>query len=155
ESEVARKRFVREAMAASAVRHRNVVQVHDVLEDAAVPFIVMDYLDGETLEARIQRKGRLTLEETADVMLPVISAVGTAHAEGIIHRDLKPANIFLTTGGDPIVLDFGIAKIVHDSEEMASSALTRGGSIIGTPHYMAPEQLFGEAIDHRIDVWAL
>ncbi len=154
------KRFVREARAASAVRHPNVVEVHDFLTmDDGSPAMVMDFLEGETLGQRLARHGALPLAELAAIMAPVVSAVGTAHAAGIVHRDLKPENIFLARLGDgrvePMVLDFGIAKVLPFSEEMGVSALTQTGAMLGTPYYMAPEQAFGEDIDARADVWAL
>jgi serine/threonine protein kinase len=157
-----RRRFQREARAASAVHHPNVVEVHDVFElDDDTPVMVMDLLVGETLAQRIDTQGRLTVEQTAAVLLPVVSAVGTAHARGIVHRDLKPENIFLaqTDEGrtEVKVLDFGIAKLSEaDTEALVESALTGAGSLLGTPSYSAPEQLFGERrIDHRADLWAL
>jgi len=156
------RRFVREARAASAVRHPNVVEVHDILSlDDGSPAMVMDFLEGETLGQRLKRAGTIGLEELAAIMAPVVSAVGSAHAAGIVHRDLKPDNIFLAQLGDgriePMVLDFGIAKMLPFGEKTGSeSALTQSGAMLGTPYYMAPEQAFGEAdVDARVDVWAL
>jgi serine/threonine-protein kinase len=156
------RRFVREARAASAVRHPNVVQVHDILSlDDGSPAMVMDFLEGETLGQFLARSGPIALTELAAIMAPVVSAVGSAHAAGIIHRDLKPDNIFLARLGDgrteSMVLDFGIAKVMPFSEEMSgASALTHSGAVLGTPYYMAPEQAFGEKdVDARVDVWAL
>jgi len=156
------RRFVREARAASAVRHPNVVQVHDILSlDDGSPAMVMDFLEGETLGQFLARTGPIPLEDLAAIMAPVVSAVGTAHAAGIVHRDLKPDNIFLARLGDgridSMVLDFGIAKVLPFSEEMTgASALTHSGAVLGTPYYMAPEQAFGEKdVDARVDVWAL
>jgi eukaryotic-like serine/threonine-protein kinase len=157
-----RRRFIREARAASAVEHPNVIEVHDVFElDDQTPVMVMDLLEGETLGHKLLRDGPLELEETAGVMVPVVSAVGTAHAAGVVHRDLKPDNVFLarTKGGAPDVrvLDFGIAKLVGAQEpETETGNITGTGSMIGTPCYMSPEQAYGEKnIDHRSDVWAL
>ena len=158
---VRHRRLLREARAASAVLHPNVVRIREVLEAAdGSPIIVMDLLVGETLADRLARDGTLSLKETAVIMGPVVSAVATAHAAGVIHRDLKPDNIFLADDGGevvPTVLDFGIAKVhVVSAESVASGALTATGAVLGTPHYMAPEQLFGEHdVDHRTDVWAL
>jgi serine/threonine protein kinase len=122
----------------------------------------MELLAGETLRTRLARGPRLSLEEAAAILLPVASAVGTAHAQGIVHRDLKPDNIFLSrdAGGAPIVkvLDFGIAKLTRASDDHASHGhgLTGSGEVLGTPNYMAPEQVFGERdIDQRCDIWAL
>lgn len=161
-NEKALKRFLREARAVSAVRHPNVVQVHDViqLEDGS-PIMVMDLLDGEDLGAKLGREGRLELSELTRLLLPVISAVGTAHAAGIVHRDLKPDNIMLHRQPDgsivPKVLDFGIAKLsAREGEAAATADLTQTGAVMGTAYYMPPEQLFGEKdIDQRADVWAM
>jgi serine/threonine protein kinase len=156
-----RQRFVREARAASAVRHPNIIEVRDVIElDDQAPAIVMDLLEGESLGARLSREGALRLDALAPIMVQVLSAVGTAHAAGVVHRDLKPDNIFLVPDGASVsvrVLDFGIAKVLPMAGEAAvSHGLTSSGVILGTPHYMAPEQHFGEKdIDARADVWAL
>lgn len=156
------KRFLREARAVSAVQHPNVVQVHDViqLEDGA-PAMVMDLLEGEDLAHKLARVGRLELDEFCRLLLPVVSAVGCAHAAGIVHRDLKPDNIMLHQQADgsvvPKVLDFGIAKLSASEGDAASTAnLTQTGAVMGTAHYMPPEQVFGEKdVDQRADVWAM
>jgi serine/threonine protein kinase len=157
------KRFLREARAAASVRHPHVVAIREVLElPDGRPMMVMELLTGETLRTRLTRGPRLGLEEAASILLPVVSAVGTAHAQGIVHRDLKPDNIFLSqdASGRAVVkvLDFGIAKVTRISEEHASHGhgLTATGEVLGTPNYMSPEQVFGERdIDHRADVWAM
>ncbi len=156
------RRFRREARAAMAVKHPNVVRIHGVLDWQGLPVMVMDLLDGESLGDRLARAGEvLPLEELAALLLPIISAVGTAHAMGIVHRDLKPDNVFLQRNDDgtatPKVLDFGIAKLSAQEGEAASTgALTRTGAMLGTPYYMAPEQAFGERdVDSRADVWAI
>jgi serine/threonine-protein kinase len=155
-----RRRFLREARAASAVDHPNVVSVLDVFElDDETPVIVMELLVGETLRQRLTRGGRIPLGTAAAITLQVARAVGRAHALGIVHRDLKPENIFLTrAGADPVkVLDFGIAKLLgRDGDEKESDSLTGTGATLGTPAYMAPEQVLGEKdIDPRADIWAL
>ncbi len=157
-----RRRFLREARAAAAVQHPSVVEVHDVFElDDETPVMVMDLLVGETLGQRIASQGPLSIHHTASILLPVVSAVGTAHSRGVMHRDLKPENIFLAEneeGQTEIkVLDFGIAKLANlEGDGAAQSQLTGTGSMLGTPCYSAPEQLFGErVIDHRADIWAL
>ncbi len=154
-------RFLREARAACAVQHPNVVTIHDVLEvDDKTPAMVMELLLGESLGQRLDRVSPLPLGEVAQYLLPVISAVGTAHSLGIVHRDLKPDNIFLRRtpdGVDVKVLDFGIAKLTAtEGDAAATGHLTGTGAMLGTPYYMAPEQIFGDKdIDHRADVWAL
>jgi serine/threonine protein kinase len=156
-----RQRFEREARAACAVRHPNIVEIHDVLTlEDGTPIMVMELLEGESLGTRLDRE-RLEVAEFARLMQQVISAVGTAHASGIVHRDLKPDNIFLVRdpeGGISVkVLDFGIAKVMSTSAEAGQTGgLTGTGAMLGTPYYMSPEQIFGERdIDHRADVWAL
>ena len=156
------RRFMREARAVSAVNHPNVVAVHDLLELAdGTPVMVMDLLRGTSLAARLAQLKKIELGELATILVPVFSAVGTAHAAGIVHRDLKPDNIMLHVGPDgriePKVLDFGIAKLSATEGEAAATAhLTNTGAVLGTPYYMAPEQVFGEKdIDQRADVWAM
>lgn len=156
------RRFLREARAASAVRHPNVVQVHDVLEFGPDEFvIVMDLLHGESLSQLIERKGALSLDETAAVLVPALRALRAAHAAGIVHRDLKPDNLFLDRPSpeemQPKLLDFGIAKHVNaEGLNEQSLKLTQTGTLMGTPFYMSPEQVYGEKdVDHRSDVWAM
>ena len=153
-----RKRLLREARAASSVSHPNVVDVFDVFElGDGTPVMVTELLRGCTFGDRLARERTLSLEDAADVLLPVVSAVGEAHAQGIIHRDLKPDNIFLANEGDRVsvkVLEFGIVKLMTGEEE--SGGLTATGALIGTPGYMAPEQGFGERdVDHRADIWSV
>jgi len=153
------KRFMREARAASAVKHPNVVVVFDVMElDEQTPMMVMELLRGETLGQRLDREPVLPLGEVARVLLPVVSALGTAHRAGIVHRDVKPDNIFLAETPEGMcvkVLDFGVAKLAPAVEDV-DATLTATNSIVGTPYYMAPEQVFGEKdIDGRVDIWAL
>jgi serine/threonine protein kinase len=156
----ARARFILEAQTACAVEHPNVVQVLDFVEPGdEPPLLVMELLQGETLSAKLEREQVLSLEDTVGVLLPVVSAVGTAHSLGIIHRDLKPANIFLQQreGHERVVkvLDFGIAKWVAQ-QPAGTGPRTQTGSTLGTPCYMAPEQAIGErVIDHTVDIWSL
>jgi hypothetical protein len=157
-----RRRFLREARAACAVRHPNVVAVHEILElEDGEPVMVMDLLVGEPFSERLRREHQLPLADTATILLPVVSAVGTAHALGIVHRDLKPENIFLALDDDGnervVVLDFGIAKLTAAAGAASeTTGLTETGSLLGTPCFMSPEQVFGEKdIDHRTDIWAL
>jgi serine/threonine-protein kinase len=157
----AKRRLRREAKAAMAVRHPNVVRITDVITgDDDQPIIVMEFLSGETLQAWLTVHGALDMATFADIFRPVVSAVGAAHAVGVVHRDLKPENIWLVSTPDgkrsPRVLDFGIAKIVGPNATESTAALTTTGGMLGTPRYMAPEQVFGEKdIDHRVDVWSL
>ncbi len=158
------RRFLREAKAATAIEHPNVIEVLDVFEDEDhTPVMVMELLHGETLSALRKRKGALPLHETARLLLPVVAALRAAHEKGIVHRDLKPDNIFLSEppgGGGcvPKVLDFGIAKVL-DPTSISSETQggnTNTGSILGTPHYMSFEQAMSEKnIDHRADIWAI
>jgi len=160
-SEAMQKRLLREARAASAVRHPNIVRLHEVLEIEGAPALVMELLHGESLAQRLARDGALDPTEAAGFLMAAVSAVGTLHARGIVHRDLKPANIFLAQeeGGTVLkVLDFGIAKWTIIDEEVAAETggLTASGALVGTPCYMSPEQAFGEKdIDHRSDIWSL
>jgi serine/threonine protein kinase len=154
-NEEVRVRFQREARAAAQIRSANVVDVfdHGLWQD--VPFIVMEYLEGEDLGARLDRQGRLDLRETYDIVSQVARALVRAHAMGIVHRDLKPENIFLVPGDDhevAKVLDFGIAKLDQYS---LRDKTTKTGSFMGTPYYMSPEQARGKNIDWRSDLWAL
>lgn len=157
-----RKRFLREAQATARIAHPNIVAVHDLVEtEGGLPAIVMDLLVGEPLRARLDRERRLSLEKTASLLLPAVSAVGTAHAIGIVHRDLKPDNIFiarLPSGEErTLVLDFGIAKLTKPQTDISNASVITGAwSLLGTPHYMSPEQIIGEKdIDHRTDIWAM
>ncbi|HVW29436.1 MAG TPA: serine/threonine-protein kinase [Polyangiaceae bacterium] len=156
------RRLMREARAAGAVHHPNVVTVHEVFDAGDDgPAIVMDLLEGETLRARLAREERLSAPDVARILLPVVSAVTAAHAQGVVHRDLKPDNIFLSRHADGSehvrVLDFGIAKLVEAAADPGESqSMTSTGTMLGTPWYMAPEQGFGESdIDGRADVWAI
>ena len=154
-----RRRMLREARAASAVNHPNVVRVVDVFEaEGGTPVLVMDLLVGETLRQRLRRQGRMTLGETARLLVPAMAAVQSAHSAGVIHRDLKPDNLFLVKrddGRDDMrVVDFGLARLT--AVDANSSQLTRSGEMLGTPSYMSPEQSFGETdLDERTDVWAM
>lgn len=145
-----KERFVREAQAAGHLRHPNIVTIHDLGEEAGVPYIVMEHLEGEDLDDFIRRQAPLSISEKLDIIRQVCNALGYAHARGVVHRDIKPANIRLLEGRVPKVMDFGIAK-------MGATHLTQTGLTVGTPHYMAPEQIRGERerIDGRTDIFAL
>lgn len=149
-----RSRFEREALAASALHNRHVVRVFDVGETPeGTPFMVMELLRGRDVMAVYRDEPQLETSRVVDWMMQVCSAMYEAHAAGIVHRDLKPSNMFLVEGGTQElvkVVDFGISKVLSAKE------LTLQASFVGTPQYMAPEQLRGEStIDHRADLWAM
>ncbi|HKU42434.1 MAG TPA: serine/threonine-protein kinase, partial [Polyangiales bacterium] len=152
------RRFMREAQVAGRVDHPNVVEVYDVGQEANSFYMVMELLQGEPLARRLDRVRRLSLEEACRVLLPVMHGLSVAHAAGVIHRDLKPDNIYLcrTPLGTevPKVLDFGISKMSSLAGEVNAN-VTRFGLVIGTPQYMSPEQLRGEPVDLRTDIYAL
>ena len=153
ENAEARERFVAEGSNAALVRHPNVVDVSDVGIIDELPFLVMELLEGECLGAVYARAGRLPVSDVVDLLLPVAAAVGLAHEHGVIHRDLKPDNIFLQYEGRrvvPKVLDFGASRALNDRR------ITMNVSVLGTPHYMSPEQARGEkTTDARTDQYAL
>lgn len=153
-----RERFIREAWAAAALRSPHVVQILDCGVDGDATYIVMELLEGESLEQRIARQKKLDVLETERVVRHVARAIDRAHAAGIIHRDLKPGNIFIQSNdGDEMVkvLDFGIAKR-SKSIDVSPAGVTPTGILMGTPHYMSPEQIHGvERLDGRTDLWSL
>ncbi|HTQ08402.1 MAG TPA: protein kinase [Polyangiaceae bacterium] len=150
-------RFMREAQAAAALRSPHVVQILDHGADRGVPYIAMELLEGESLADRLARVGRLAPAEVANLMTEVARAMTKAHELSIVHRDLKPDNIFLVKNDEvevTKVLDFGIAKATSGLGPVSGE--TRTGAILGTPHYMSPEQAEGtKLVDHRTDLWAL
>ncbi len=148
------ERFFAEARAVNVIRHESIVNVLDLaaLPDGQ-PYIVMEYLDGEPLSALIQRVGALPLGSVTRLVTEVLGALSAAHQKGIIHRDLKPDNIFVTSGGRAKVLDFGIAKLKPGIAEIHDA--TRTGSLLGTPHYMSPEQASGRPVDARSDLYSV
>ncbi len=154
--EQGRKRLWREARAAARVRHPNVCQIFEVREDSGELFIVMELLEGESLEARL-RRGALPVRQAIPIALEMLSALDAIHKEQLTHRDLKPSNIFLTPHGVKL-LDFGLAKPgpsqPGESRVETESQLTVAGAIVGTPQYMAPEQLLGKFVDSRADLFA-
>ena len=156
----ARTRFENEARAAARLRSKHVVEVYDHgVSDDSRPFIVMEFLQGEPLDKRLDRIGRLPARETAQLIMQVCRALTKAHAANIVHRDLKPENVFLVWDEDEAtdvvkVVDFGIAKF--NEAGMNSSSATRTGSLLGTPHYMSPEQARGlRSVDSRSDLWSV
>jgi serine/threonine-protein kinase len=146
----ARERFAREAKAMAAVRHDHVVAVYDVGEVTGQPYLVMEYVDGVSLQQRLDEAGPLDVEEAVRIGMQTAAGLAAAHAQGLIHRDVKPANILLEHGRERVKLsDFGLARAVDDA------SLTQSGMIAGTPQYMAPEQARGAILDHRADLFSL
>jgi serine/threonine protein kinase len=154
-SKVDAKRFKREAALVQKLRHPNVVQLLDFgTTDEGVSYIAFELLHGTSLSALLKTEGALPLYRAAQITRDILSALAAAHAMGIIHRDIKPGNVFLLEGTDEAkVLDFGIAKAVT-GEEAAATQLTEAGQMIGTPHYMAPEQVRGTGVQPSTDVYA-
>jgi len=144
-----RERFTREAKAASALDHPHICTVFDIGETTQGQlFIAMAHCPGETLKQRILR-GPMPLDEAVDIAIQIAQALDAAHLGGIVHRDIKPANILFTERDQIKVVDFGLAKLAGEA------AVTRQGSVVGTPAYMSPEQATGEEVDGRSDLWAL
>jgi serine/threonine protein kinase/tetratricopeptide (TPR) repeat protein len=148
----ARDRLLREARAAASVSHPNICQLYDLGEHNGEIYIAMELLEGEPLSARIAR-GALPVVEAIQIELPVLAALDALHRRGIVHRDLKPSNIFLTPFAVKL-LDFGLARPVVTHEAESTLTVTLPGVIVGTPQYLAPEQLLGQPADHRADLFA-
>jgi serine/threonine protein kinase/TPR repeat protein len=156
ESDTARQRFLREARAAAALRHPNVASVFNLGTDQENYFYVMEFIDGETLEARVKRNGPLKPAEALNIALQVSRALAVAAKQQLVHRDLKPTNLMLTDQEEELtvkVIDFGLAKVAKDSSE-DSGALTMGG-FVGTPHFASPEQVEEGDVDVRSDIYSL
>lgn len=150
-SESARKRFLREARTAASIGHDHIVHIYQVGEDRSVPFMAMQFLEGEPLDERLKREERLPLKEVLRIGRETAEGLAAAHAKGLVHRDIKPANLWLEGQRGRIkILDFGLARAATDDTH-----LTQTGAIIGTPAYMAPEQAAGEAVDQRCDLFSL
>src|SRR5918999_1670020 len=153
-----RKRFEREARAAAALNHPNIVTIHSVEEVDGVPFLTLELIEGQTL-ADVIPAGGLPLDRVLELSIPLADGVGAAHQRGVTHRDLKPANVMIASDGRLKILDFGLAKIKEDvrADEPAlpTAALTGEGRIVGTVAYMSPEQAEAKAVDQRSDVFSL
>ncbi|MEM7111539.1 MAG: protein kinase [Chloroflexota bacterium] len=147
------RRFEEEATAVARLRHGHIVQVHDFNQDNGTYFIVFEYVAGQALNDKLRevhkQNGRLPYATTIDIVADVADALDYAHDKGLVHRDIKPANIMIAPNGRPVLMDFGIAKLVDATQQTAS------GAILGTARYMAPEQVTGSKIDARTDIYAL
>src|SRR5690349_20428444 len=158
-----RRRFFQEARAASALNHPHILTIYEVGEDEGRPYIAMEYVEGATIRQKIAKNG-LPLRETLDIAIQIASGLARAHELGIIHRDLKPENLMVNRDGFAKILDFGLAKLVAerdrafvaDSEQktLIRGIETESGTLMGTVNYMAPEQLLGQRVDRRCDVFS-
>ena len=149
-SGAARKRFSREAKAAAAVLHPNVMAIHSVSNGESLPYLVMPYVRGQSLQKRIDEEGPLRLQDILRIGTQIAAGLSAAHQQGLVHRDIKPANILLEDGVERVAItDFGLARAVDDA------TMTRTGVIAGTPQYMSPEQARGESVDQRSDLFSL
>jgi eukaryotic-like serine/threonine-protein kinase len=144
-----KQRFLREARLAARLSHPNIVAVYDVGEDVGLPFIAMEYVDGETLAELLLRRGRLEPDEAVALVLQACAGLETAHKAGLVHRDVKPQNLLVTPGGRLKIADFGIARSLDGTE------LTQAGTVLGTAAYLAPEQAAGETVTAAADVYSL
>ena len=145
-----RQRFHREAATVASLNHPGVVRVYDFDEDGPVLFIVMEFVEGRSMRSWLDEYGRFSVDVSVDLIQQLLSAVGVAHDYQIVHRDLKPDNILISNRGKTKILDFGISKLIDDKHQ-----LTATGSMVGTPAYMAPEQVKGEQIDATTDIYSL
>jgi eukaryotic-like serine/threonine-protein kinase len=143
-----RKRFIQEARASASLSHPNIATVFEVDESESQPFIALEYIEGASLAERV-KSGPLKLEEGLSIAVQIAEGLQAAHEKGIVHRDIKCQNIMVTNKGQVKILDFGLAKL------RGASVMTRAGTTLGTMGYMSPEQLRGEPVDHRTDIWAL
>ncbi len=143
------ERFYREAKAAGTLTHPNIVTIHEIGQENDRHFLVMEYLDGQSLRDILQLQGALPLKETIDIALQLCDALSYAHAHGVVHRDVKPDNVHILPGGIIKLTDFGIARIT------AEPSITSQGQVFGTPSYMSPEQVASQTVDHRTDLFSL
>jgi two-component system, LytTR family, response regulator len=152
------ERFDREAKAASALNHPNVAHIYEIGEDQGIHFLVMEFIEGEPLDRRIDARP-LPVDDIGQIGAQIADALDAAHAKGIVHRDIKPANLMITARGIVKVLDFGLAKVMERQSsihsQMATRTLSAAGELIGTVAYMSPEQALGRPVDHRTDIFSL
>ncbi len=147
---MARQRFRREAQAAAAVSHHHVVAIHAVDEWNGLPYLVMEYVSGSSLQQKLDSRGALQLAQILRIGTQIVSGLAAAHAQGLVHRDIKPANILLENGVERVkITDFGLARSIDDVR------MTQAGMVYGTPLYMSPEQAGGERVDQRSDLFSL
>jgi serine/threonine protein kinase len=144
------ERFRFEARSQARLVHPNITMVYSFLEEDQQAFLVLEFIDGETLESRINREGRIVAVETVAIFRKILGAMDYAHSRGVIHRDIKPSNIAFTSEGNVKIMDFGIALNIQES-----GRLTKTGHVLGTPHYMAPEQILGQEVTPHSDIYAL
>ena len=148
ENNMALKRFYHEAQMACMLKHPNIITVFDAgVTELGAPYIVMEYVEGKDLGDIIDERGAIPTDETLKYLTPIAKAIDYAHTQGIIHRDIKPSNIVISSNSVPYLLDFSVAKL-HDT------SMTPAGTLLGTPEYMAPEQILGYKLDHRVDLFA-
>ena len=162
ESDPGYKRFLREAQVLSRLDHRNAIRLHDFGFVDKTPYLIMEFVQGQTLRELLKEKGHLTPEACADILEAVCSALSEAHGKGIIHRDIKPDNVMITEpatpGGEKVVkvLDFGISKVLQPEDiELSETEITHTNMLMGTPKYIAPEQALGKPVDQRTDLYSL
>src|SRR6185369_940493 len=159
-----RRRFFQEARAASALTHPHILTIYEVGEDEGKPYIAMEFVEGQTIRQKIKAKA-MEVNEALDVAIQIADGLAKAHELGIIHRDLKPENLMLSKDGYAKILDFGLAKLVAqrdralvaaDSEQktLIRGVETESGTLLGTVNYMAPEQLLGQRVDYRADIFS-
>ena len=152
------QRFLLEARSASSLNHTNVAQIYEIGEDEGMRFIAMEYVEGQSLDSRIDGQP-LDIGDMLNISLQIAEALEEAHQKGIVHRDIKPQNIAITPRGQVKVLDFGLAKVSGEADADAASGSTRfrteAGTVVGTVHYMSPEQALGRAVDERTDIFSL
>jgi serine/threonine protein kinase len=141
-------RFMREAQAVGRLNHPNIITIYDVGREGDLTYIVMQFIEGPSLQNRIASQEKFTIENTIKLMNQLCDALECAHEQGIVHRDIKPANILMDKSGKPYVADFGVARV-------ETSTLTQTGTAVGTPSYMAPEQVSGTNVDNRADIFSL
>src|SRR5689334_13794727 len=142
------QRFYREAKSTGNLHHRNIVTVYELGDQDGSPYLVMEFLDGQTLDAYLRAQRALTLLERMDVVLEVCEGLTYAHQQSVIHRDIKPGNIMVLAGGGVKIVDFGIAHL-------GNRTVTRTGQLLGSLPYMSPEQISGKQVDGRTDIFSL